>query len=284
MKQYLDLLTTIIEKGTPKGDRTGTGTISLFGHQMRFDLTEGFPLVTTKKVPFRLIVEELLWMLRGETNVRSLQEKKVHIWDEWADESGDLGPVYGKMWREFPPAAGYVDYRTESDGDIEFFGESDQIQAVIDRLKTNPECRRNIVTAWHPGLHRPESKVFCGLPPCHCFFQFWSDGKRLSCQMYQRSADVFLGVPFNIASYALLTHIIAHLTGLEAWEFVHTFGDVHIYQNHIHQVALQVTREPKPLPTLEMDPDFRSIEELTYDSFNLVGYDPHPTIKAPVAV
>lgn len=264
MQQYLDLLKLILETGVDKTDRTGTGTRSIFGHQMRFDLTEGFPLVTTKKVHTKSVIHELLWFLRGETNISYLKENGVSIWDEWADEQGELGPVYGSQWRSWPTADGET---------------IDQIAQLITAIKTRPDSRRLIISAWNVA-DVPQMK----LPPCHALFQFYVAEGRLSCQLYQRSADVFLGVPFNIASYALLTMMIAQVTGLEPGEFVHSFGDVHLYNNHIEQAELQLTREPRPLPTMKLDPSVQSIDDFVYESFELVNYDPHPLIKAPVAV
>ncbi|MCB1517427.1 MAG: thymidylate synthase [Hyphomicrobiaceae bacterium] len=264
MKQYLDLLRHVMANGTDRGDRTGTGTRAVFGYQMRFDLQEGFPLLTTKKLHLRSIIYELLWFLRGETNVRWLQERKVSIWDEWADENGDLGPVYGSQWRSWPDGKG---------------GHIDQIAKVVESIKSNPESRRHMVTAWNPA-----EVDEMALPPCHAMFQFYvSDGK-LSCQLYQRSADIFLGVPFNIASYALLTHMMAQVTGLVAGDFVHTLGDAHIYHNHFEQTETQLARDPRPLPRLVMNPDRSSIFEFEYEDFAFDGYDPHPGIKAPIAV
>jgi len=264
MKQYLQLCETILNEGVHKSDRTGTGTISLFGYQMRFDLQQGFPLLTTKKLHLRSIIHELLWFLRGDTNVGYLHEHGVSIWDEWADENGDLGPVYGKQWRSW----------AKPDG-----GAVDQIAIVLDQIKNNPDSRRMIVSAWNAAeLDR------MALAPCHCLFQFYVADGKLSCQLYQRSADVFLGVPFNIASYALLTLMMAQVTGLQPGHFVHTLGDAHIYSNHMEQIHLQVTREPRPLPTMKLNPDVRSIFDFRYEDFELIGYDPHPRIKGEVAV
>ena len=264
MQQYLQLLSDILERGVDKSDRTGTGTRSLFGYQMRFDLTEGFPLVTTKKLHLKSIVYELLWFLRGDTNVRWLQERGVKIWDEWADENGDLGPVYGSQWRSWPSPDGR---------------HIDQIANVVESIRTKPDSRRHIVSAWNPA-----EVDEMALPPCHCLFQFYVANGRLSCQLYQRSADTFLGVPFNIASYALLTHMMAQVTGLEVGDFVHTFGDVHLYSNHFEQARLQLTREPRPLPRLVMNPDVQGLEDFTFEDFTFEGYDPHPHIKGAVAV
>lgn len=264
MQQYHDLLKRILDEGTQKEDRTGTGTISLFGHQMRFDLSKGFPAVTTKKLHLKSIIHELLWFLKGETNIAYLKENGVTIWDEWADEEGNLGPVYGSQWRS---------WRTP-DGEA-----VDQISRVIEMIRTNPDSRRMIVNAWNVGeLDRMK------LPPCHLLFQFYVADGRLSCQLYQRSADVFLGVPFNIASYALLTMMVAQVTGLEPGDFVHTFGDVHIYNNHLEQVNTQLSREPYPLPTMEMNREITSIFDFTYGDFKLQDYQSHPRISAPVAV
>jgi thymidylate synthase len=264
MRQYHELMRRILEEGTPKDDRTGTGTLSVFGHQMRFDLSEGFPLVTTKKVHLRSVIHELLWFIRGETNVRSLQEAGVSIWNEWADEHGDLGPVYGHQWRSWPDAGS---------------GTVDQLAQVVEQIRTNPTSRRLIVTAWNPAdLPR------MALAPCHLLFQFDVTGGRLSCQLYQRSADVFLGVPFNIASYALLTHMVAQVTGLEPGDFVHTLGDAHLYRNHLDQAREQLSRDPRALPTLELDPSVRTIDDFAYEHVSVHGYDPHPHIAAPVAV
>ena len=264
MKQYLDLLRHIRANGVMKEDRTGTGTQSVFGYQMRFDLSEGFPLLTTKKVHLKSIIYELLWFIAGDTNVKYLQDHGVTIWDEWADENGDLGPVYGHQWRSWPAPNGRV---------------IDQLSMVIDTIKRNPDSRRMLVTAWNPA---EVDKM--ALPPCHCLFQFYVADGKLSCQLYQRSADVFLGVPFNIASYALLTMMIAQVCGLEPGEFVHTTGDTHIYRNHFEQVATQLSREPRPLPRMRLNPDVKSIFEFKYEDFTLEGYDPWPAIKAPVAV
>lgn len=264
MQQYLELLGEILEHGAPKGDRTGTGTRSLFGRQLRFDLAAGFPLVTTKKVHLRSIIHELLWFLRGETNVAYLREHGVSIWDEWADEQGDLGPVYGHQWRSWPTPDG---------------GSIDQITEAVELIRRDPDSRRIVVSAWNPAdLPR------MALAPCHCLFQFYVAGGRLSCQLYQRSADVFLGVPFNIASYALLTMMIARVTGLELGEFVHAFGDVHLYSNHVEQARTQLAREPRSAPTMHIGRSPESVFDFHYEDFELRGYDPHPRIKAPVAV
>ncbi|MDX8341529.1 thymidylate synthase [Draconibacterium sp. IB214405] len=264
MRQYLDLLETILEKGTVKEDRTGTGTISRFGHQMRFDLNEGFPMVTTKKLHLKSIVYELLWFLKGDTNVKYLQDNGVRIWNEWADDDGNLGHIYGYQWRSWPTPDG---------------GHIDQITQVIDAIKNNPDSRRHLVSAWNVG---ELDKM--NLPPCHILFQFYVADGKLSCQLYQRSADVFLGVPFNIASYALLTMMMAQACGLEYGDFVHTLGDVHIYSNHIEQVKLQLTREPYPLPTMKINPDVKNIFDFKFEDFELVGYQSHPHIKGVVAV
>ena len=263
MKPYLDLLRHVITHGTEKSDRTGTGTLSVFGWQSRYDLEAGFPLVTTKKVHFRSIVQELLWFLSGSTNVRWLQERGVTIWDEWADADGELGPTYGRQWRAWPGPRGPID----------------QIDAVVERIRTDPDSRRLIVSAWNVG----EIDAM-RLPPCHVLFQFYVAGGRLSCQLYQRSADIFLGVPFNIASYALLTLLIAQVAGLRPGEFVQTFGDAHLYRNHLEQARLQLTREPRPLPVLRLNPAVRSLRDFRAEDVTLEGYDPHPAIKAPVAV
>jgi thymidylate synthase len=264
MHQYHDLLRHVLETGSDRGDRTGTGTRSVFGYQMRFDLADGFPVVTTKKLHLRSIIHELLWFLKGETNIGYLRENGVTIWDEWADEDGNLGPVYGAQWRSWP------DY----DG-----GHIDQIARLIEGIKTNPNSRRHIVSAWNPALVDEMA-----LPPCHCLFQFYVSDGRLSCQLYQRSADIFLGVPFNIASYALLTLMVAQVTGLEPGEFIHTFGDAHIYANHFDQAKLQLTRTPKALPVMKLNPDVRDIFSFTYEDFTLVGYEADASIKAPIAV
>lgn len=264
MKQYLDLIQRVLNEGIQKEDRTGTGTLSVFGHQMRFNLEEGFPLLTTKKLHLKSIIYELLWFLRGETNVRYLRAHGVSIWDEWADEQGDLGPIYGHRWRAWP------DYE---DGSI------DQISNAIETIKNNPDSRRIIVSAWNVA---DLDKM--NLPPCHALFQFYVANGRLSLQLYQRSADIFLGVPFNIASYALLLMMMAQVTGLEAGEFIHTLGDAHIYNNHLEQVKLQLTREPRPLPRMALNPDVKNIFDFKYEDFMLIGYDPHPYIKGEVAI
>ena len=277
MKQYLDLMRHIIDHGVTKSDRTGTGTTSIFGYQMRFDLSEGFPMVTTKKLHLKSIVHELLWFLKGETNIRYLKENGVSIWDEWATEDGELGPVYGKQWRSWEGANGET---------------VDQITEVIEQIRSNPDSRRLVVSAWNPTVLPDVSMSPVenashnrqALPPCHCLFQFYVAEGKLSCQLYQRSADVFLGVPFNIASYALLTLMMAQVTGLKPGDFVHTFGDVHLYSNHREQADLQLSRDPLPLPVMKLNPDITSIFDFTYDDFELVGYEYHPHIKAPVAV
>ncbi|WP_353169346.1 thymidylate synthase [Flavobacterium sp.] len=274
MRQYHDLVKHVLANGTQKGDRTGTGTISVFGYQMRFDLSEGFPLVTTKKLHLKSIIHELLWFLKGETNIAYLQENGVKIWDAWADENGNLGPVYGHQWRN---------WNSE---------EIDQITELIETLKTNPNSRRMLISAWNPSVLPDTTVSFsenvangkAALPPCHAFFQFYvSDGK-LSCQLYQRSADIFLGVPFNIASYALFTMMVAQVCGLQAGEFIHTFGDAHIYNNHIEQVNLQLSREPRKLPIMKLNPNVTNIFDFTFDDFTLEGYDPHEHIKGAVSV
>lgn len=264
MKQYLDLMQHVLEHGTDKSDRTGTGTRSVFGYQARYNLAEGFPLVTTKKCHLRSIIVELLWFLKGETNIQFLKENRVSIWDEWADENGDLGPVYGYQWRHW----------TTPDG-----REVDQIKQLIEGLKKNPDSRRHIVTAWNPA---DVDKM--ALPPCHSFMQFYVANNKLSCQLYQRSADIFLGVPFNIASYALLTMMIAQVCDFELGDFVHTMGDAHLYSNHFEQAKLQLTRKPHPLPTMKINPAVKDIFEFKFEDFELVGYEAHPHIKAPVAV
>ena len=264
MKQYLDLLREIKDNGVTKTDRTGVGTKSIFGHQMRFNLQDGFPLLTTKKVFLKGIIYELLWFLKGDTNIKFLTDNNVHIWDEWADENGDLGYVYGKQWRSWEATDGRV---------------IDQISQVVDLIKNHPDSRRILVTAWNPA---EIDKM--ALPPCHCLFQFYVADGKLSCQLYQRSADTFLGVPFNIASYALLTMMLAQVCGLEPGEFIHTTGDTHIYLNHLDQVNEQLSREPRPLPKMIINPDVKSIFDFKYEDFKLEGYDPYPAIKAPVAV
>ena len=275
MKQYLDLLQHILDNGFQKGDRTGTGTKSVFGYQMRFNLEEGFPLLTTKKVHLRSIIHELLWLIKGDTNIKYLHDNKVSIWDEWADANGDLGPIYGAQWRNW-----------NNEG-------IDQIAELIESIKNNPNSRRHIVTAWNPSVLPDEnSKDFAqnvadgkaALPPCHAFFQFYVADNKLSCQLYQRSADVFLGVPFNIASYSLLTMMIAQVCGLGLGDFVHTFGDVHIYNNHIEQVKLQLSREPRHLPTMKLNPEIKSIFDFKYEDFKLEDYNPHDAIKAEVSI
>ena len=282
MKQYTDLVNHVLKEGVQKGDRTGTGTKSVFGYQMRFDLSEGFPMVTTKKLHLKSIIHELLWFLKGETNIAYLKENGVRIWDDWADENGDLGPVYGHQWRN---------WNSE---------EIDQITEIIDTLKTNPNSRRMLVSAWNPSVLPDTSKSFSenvangkvALPPCHAFFQFYvspptpkgGEKGKLSCLLYQRSADIFLGVPFNIASYALLTMMIAQVCNLEVGEFIHTFGDAHIYNNHFEQLELQLSRDPKPLPKMILNPEIKNILDFTFDDFTLEGYDPHLGIKGSVAV
>ncbi|MGI9274689.1 MAG: thymidylate synthase [Endozoicomonas sp.] len=277
MKEYLDLLRHVKEQGTFKSDRTGTGTYSVFGYQMRFDLSEGFPLVTTKKCHLRSIIHELLWFLKGDTNIGYLKENGVRIWDEWATEDGDLGPVYGKQWRSWEAPDGEA---------------VDQIQWLLDEIKSNPDSRRLVISAWNPAVlpdvkYSPKENAAMGrqaLPPCHCLFQFYVLNGKLSCQLYQRSADIFLGVPFNIASYALLTMMIAQVCGLEVGDFVHTFGDAHLYSNHLEQAEGQLSREPFPHPVMKLNPAIKDLFEFTIDDFELVGYQAHPHIKAPVAV
>jgi thymidylate synthase len=264
MRQYLDLMRHVRDHGTPKNDRTGTGTRSVFGYQMRFDLAGGFPLVTTKKMHLRSIIYELLWLLSGDTNIKFLHDNKVTIWDEWADANGDLGPVYGQQWRSWP---------SRDSGVI------DQIADTVERIKKTPDSRRLLVTAWNPA---DVDKM--ALPPCHCLFQFYVANGKLSCQLYQRSADIFLGVPFNIASYAMLTHMMAHVTGLKVGEFVHTLGDAHIYLNHLEQIDEQLSRTPYALPRLVMKRDVKAIDEFRYEDFEIVNYQTHPHISAPVAV
>jgi thymidylate synthase len=264
MRAYLDLLQHVLDHGTPKSDRTGTGTLSVFGYQMRCDLSRGFPLLTTKKLHLRSIVHELLWFLAGDTNVRYLHEHGVTIWDEWADAAGDLGPVYGAQWRSWPAPDG---------------GSIDQIARVVEQIRAHPDSRRHIVSAWNVAAIDDMA-----LPPCHALFQFWVAEGRLSCQLYQRSADVFLGVPFNLASYALLTLMVAQVCDLAPGDFVHTFGDAHLYSNHLEQARLQLAREPRPLPTMTLNPAVRSIFDFRFEDFTLAGYEPHPAIKAPIAV
>jgi thymidylate synthase len=264
MKQYLDLMQHVLDTGAQKHDRTGTGTISVFGYQMRFNLQEGFPLVTTKKLHLKSIIHELIWFLSGETNIKYLKDNNVKIWDEWADEEGNLGPVYGSQWRSWPTPDG---------------GQIDQISKIIDTIKNNPDSRRIIVSAWN--VAEIDSMA---LPPCHAFFQFYVADGKLSCQLYQRSADIFLGVPFNIASYALLTMMVAQVCGLQYGDFIHTLGDAHLYSNHIEQAKLQLSREAKPLPLMEINPEVKDIFSFRFEDFNLSGYEPHPHIKAAVAV
>lgn len=277
MRQYLDLMRHVMENGTFKEDRTGTGTRSVFGYQMRFDLGAGFPLITTKKCHLRSIIHELLWFLQGDTNIAYLKENGVSIWDEWATASGELGPVYGAMWRNWPASN----------------GESiDQISDLIAQIKSNPDSRRLLVSAWNPALlpdtkNSPKENAAAGLqalPPCHTLFQFYVADGKLSCQLYQRSADIFLGVPFNIASYALFTLMVAQVCGLEPGDFIHTLGDAHLYSNHMEQAELQLSREPRPLPKMQLNPEIKDIFAFTFDDFELSGYDPHPHIKAPVAI
>ncbi|MGB0513627.1 MAG: thymidylate synthase [Wenzhouxiangellaceae bacterium] len=277
MKAYHDLLRKVLDHGVRKSDRTGTGTLSLFGHQMRFDLTEGFPLVTTKKVHLKSIIHELLWFLRGDTNIGYLNDNGVTIWDEWADEQGELGPIYGRQWRAWPKPGG---------------GEFDQLAAIVERIRRRPDSRRHLVTAWNPislpdEQLDPVQNVAAGrmaLAPCHALFQFWVADGRISLQLYQRSADCFLGVPFNIASYALLLHMVAQVCGLKAHEFIHSLGDAHIYLNHLEQVRNQLARAPFPLPEMRLNPDRTRLEDFEYDDFELIGYQAHPPIKAPIAV
>lgn len=264
MKQYHDLLEHILENGVDRGDRTGTGTRAVFGYQMRFDLSEGFPCLTTKKLHLRSIIHELLWFLSGDTNIKYLKENKVSIWDEWADENGDLGPVYGHQWRSWPARDG---------------GTIDQITKLVDQIKNNPNSRRLLVSAWNVA-----DVDQMALPPCHCLFQFFVADGKLSCQLYQRSADTFLGVPFNIASYALLTMMVAQVCDLEPGEFIHTFGDTHLYTNHFDQAKLQLSRDIRPLPTMKINPDVKDLFDFKYEDFELINYDPHPHIKAAVAV
>lgn len=264
MKQYLDLMAHVRDKGARKTDRTGTGTLSVFGYQMRFDLAQGFPLVTTKKLHLRSIIYELLWFMRGDTNIKYLHDNKVTIWDEWADANGDLGPVYGQQWRSWPMRDGST---------------LDQLGQVVSRIKSSPDSRRLMVTAWNPA---DVDKM--ALPPCHCLFQFYVADGKLSCQLYQRSADIFLGVPFNIASYALLTHMVAHVTGLKVGEFIHTLGDAHLYLNHLEQAELQMTRKPHALPKLKIKRDVKALEDFVFEDFEILNYAPDAAISAPVAV
>ena len=264
MKQYLDLMQKVLDEGQKKSDRTGTGTLSIFGHQMEFNLSDGFPLVTTKKVHLKSIVHELIWFLQGSTNISYLKENGVSIWDEWADEKGDLGPVYGAQWRSWP------------DGNN---GTIDQIQNLIQGIKTNPDSRRHIVSAWNPALVDEMA-----LPPCHSLFQFYVANEELSCQLYQRSADIFLGVPFNIASYALLTHMVAHVCNLKAGKFVHTFGDAHLYLNHLDQAKLQLSRDTKILPQLKLNSEVKNIFDFKFEDIEIINYESHPSISAPIAV
>ncbi len=277
MKQYLELLQRVRTEGAPKGDRTGTGTYSVFGHQMRFDLGQGFPLVTTKKIHLKSVIHELLWFLRGDTNIAYLRDNGVSIWDEWADEKGELGPIYGYQWRSWPAPDG---------------AHIDQIRQIVEQIKTTPDSRRIIVSAWNPAdlpdeSISPQENVARGkmaLAPCHAFFQFYVRDGRLSCQLYQRSADVFLGVPFNIASYALLTMMVAQVCGLEPGDFIHTLGDAHLYSNHLEQADLQLSREPFPLPAMKLNPDVRNLDDFSYDDFVIQDYQCHPGIRAPIAV
>lgn len=274
MKQYLDLIKYVKENGVTKTDRTGTGTKSIFGYQMRFDLADGFPMLTTKKLHLKSIIYELLWFLKGDTNIGYLKENGVSIWDAWADERGNLGPVYGYQWRNW-----------NGDG-------IDQISELIQTIRTNPDSRRMLISAWNPSVLPDTSKSFAenvanhkaALPPCHAFFQFYVADGKLSCQLYQRSADIFLGVPFNIASYALFTMMVAHVTGLKYGEFIHTFGDAHIYNNHLEQIDLQLSREPRALPTMELNPEIKNIFDFGFDDFKLVNYNPHPHIKGIVSI
>lgn len=264
MKQYQDLMALVLTKGQERSDRTGTGTIGIFGHQMRFDLQDGFPMITTKKIHLRSLIHEVLWFLKGDTNIKYLNDNGVSFWNEWADENGDLGPVYGHQWRSWPTPS----------------GESiDQISKVVEQIKTNPYSRRHLVVAYNPS---DVDKM--ALPPCHAFFQFYVSNGKLSCQLYQRSADIFLGVPFNIASYALLTHMVAQVCGLAPGEFIHTFGDAHLYKNHLDQARLQLTRDPRPLPKLLLNPAVKNIFDFKFEDFQLIDYDPHPHIKAEVSV
>ncbi len=264
MRIYLDLMQHVLDHGTQKSDRTGTGTLSVFGYQMRFNLAQGFPLLTTKKVHLRSIIHELLWFLQGDTNIKYLKDHKVAIWDEWADENGNLGPVYGKQWRSWATVDGHV---------------VDQISEVVEQIKKNPDSRRLIISAWNVG-----ELDQMALAPCHAFFQFYVADGKLSCQLYQRSADIFLGVPFNIASYALLTLMVAQVCGLQPGDFVHTFGDAHLYSNHLEQTREQLSREPRPLPTMRINPNVKNIFDFKFEDFTLDGYDPHPAIRAPVAI
>jgi len=264
MQQYLDLLDHIVKNGTQKGDRTGTGTLSTFGYQMRFDLSEGFPLVTTKKLHIKSIIHELLWFIAGDTNIKYLKDNGVRIWDEWADENGNLGPVYGYQWRSWPNPNG---------------GTVDQLKGLVEQIKNNPNSRRHIITAWNPA-----DIPNMALPPCHCLFQFYVADGKLSCQLYQRSADTFLGVPFNIASYALLTHMMAQVCNLEVGEFIHSFGDVHLYNNHLEQTKIQLQRTPRPLPKLKINPEVTDLFAFKFEDFEILEYDPHPHIKAAVSV
>lgn len=277
MKQYLELLSRVRQEGAPKGDRTGTGTFSVFGHQMRFELNDGFPLVTTKKIHLKSVIHELLWFLKGDTNTAYLKENGVSIWDEWADKSGDLGPIYGYQWRSWPAPDGR---------------HIDQMAQIVEQIKTTPHSRRIIVSAWNPAdlpdeTISPQENVALGkmaLAPCHAFFQFYVRDGRLSCQLYQRSADIFLGVPFNIASYALLTLIVAQVCGLQPGDFIHTLGDAHLYSNHLEQADLQLSREPFPLPTMKLNPAVQNLDDFVYEDFEIVDYECHPGIRAPIAI